>query len=440
MSKEQMITLTKEELKRVMVLEQWIDGRLTEQDVSRILKLSVRQVYRLKAKYVHGGAQTIAHGNRGRKPAHALTDPIKQHVQRLYQERYYGSNCTHFTELLAEYENIRLSVSSVRRILIQGGLRPARVRRRSKVHRPRPRKAQAGMLWQIDASPFAWLEDRGPQLVLHAIIDDATGEVLAAVFRLSETLEGYVTVMIEALRRKGVPLALYSDKHSIFCPPKGKPTLEQELAGQPASLTTFGQAIADLGITHIEALTPQAKGRIERLWRTFQDRLVIELRLRNVCTMEEANRVLPELIDKHNRLFAVAPQEAEPACRPLPEVPLEHIFARRVHRRISGGQTFSWQGKCYMPQPGSGVPRWEAKAIVEVRIGMQGQVWVWHQGRAWPCVEAPQVQTSATSTVKKTAAPAPPRKPAANHPWRKPFSSKQYQRSTASGHQARSPG
>ncbi len=331
-----MITLTKEELKRVMVLEQWIDGRLTEQDVSRILKLSVRQVYRLKAKYLHGGAQAIAHGNRGRKPAHALTDPLKQHVQHLYQERYYGSNCTHFTELLAEYENIRLSVSSVRRILIQGGLRPARVRRRSKVHRPRPRKPQAGMLWQIDASPYAWLEDRGPQLVLHAVIDDATGEVLAAVFRPTETLEGYVTVMIEALRRKGVPLALYSDRHSIFCSPKGKPTLEQELAGQPASLTTFGQAIADLGITHIEALTPQAKGRIERLWRTFQDRLVIELRLRNVCTMEEANRVLPELIEKHNRLFAVQPQEAEPACRPLPEVPLEYIFARRVHRRISG--------------------------------------------------------------------------------------------------------
>ena len=443
MSKEQMITLTKEELKRVMVLEQWIDGRLTEQDVSRILKLSVRQVYRLKAKYLHGGAQAIAHGNRGRKPAHALTDPLKQHVQHLYQERYYGSNCTHFTELLAEYENIRLSVSSVRRILIQGGLRPARVRRRSKVHRPRPRKAQAGMLWQIDASPFAWLEDRGPQLVLHAVIDDATGEVLAAVFRPTETLEGYVTVMIIALRRKGVPLALYSDRHSIFCSPKGKPTLEQELAGQPASLTTFGQAIADLGITHIEALTPQAKGRIERLWRTFQDRLVIELRLRNVCTMEEANRVLPELIEKHNRLFAVQPQEAESAYRSLPDVPLEHIFARRVHRRISAGQTFSWKGKRYMPKPGAGVPHWEAKAIVQVRVDMQEQVWVWHQGRAWPCVEVPEVQTSATPTMKKAAVPAPPRKPAANHPWRTSFSRKQYQqskRSTVSGDSARTPG
>jgi len=115
------------------------------------------------------------------------------------------------------------------------------------------------MLWQIDASPYAWLEDRGPQLVLHAIIDDATGEVLAAVFRPAETLEGYVTVMIIALRRKGVPLALYSDKHAIFCSPKGKPTLEQELAGQPGSLITFGQAIADLGITHIEAVFRKPK-------------------------------------------------------------------------------------------------------------------------------------------------------------------------------------
>jgi len=247
-------------------------------------------------------------------------------------------------------------------------------------------------------------------------------------------------VMIEALRRKGVPLALYSDRHSIFCSPKGKPTLEQELAGQPASLTTFGQAIADLGITHIEALTPQAKGRIERLWRTFQDRLVIELRLRNVCTMEEANRVLPELIEKHNRLFAVQPQEAESAYRPLPEVPLEHIFARRVHRRISGGQTFSWQGKHYMPKPGAGVPRWEAKAIVEVRMDMQGQVWVWHQGARGHAWKRRKFKPRQRRRSKKTAAPAPPRKPAANHPWRKPFSSKQYQRSTASGHQARSPG
>mgnify|MGYP001472029252 CR=1 FL=1 len=225
MGKEQ-ITLTKSELKRVMVLENWIGGRLAEQDVARLLGISIRQAYRLKAKYRHGGAQAVAHGNRGRKPAHTLADSLKQRVQLLYQERYFGSNATHFAELLAEHENIHLSVSSVRRILLEGGLRSARLRRRPKAHRPRPRKPQAGMLWQIDASPYAWLEDRGPMLTLHGIIDDATGEVVAAAFRPTETLEGSVPVMMEGLKRKGVPLALYSDQHSSFIRPR---------ANQPSS-------------------------------------------------------------------------------------------------------------------------------------------------------------------------------------------------------------
>jgi len=140
--------------------------------------------------------------------------------------------------------------------------------------------------------------------------------------------------------------------------------------------------------------------------------------------MEEANRALPELIEKHNRRFAVAPKEAESTYRPLPETTLEHLFTRRVYRRISGGQTFSWKGKCYMPKPGPGVPRWEAKAVIEVRVGMDGQVWLWDQGRAWPCVETQATPTPAPTTAKPEAAPASPRKPAANYPWRKPFSSK----------------
>lgn len=187
------------------------------------------------------------------------------------------------------------------------------------------------------------------------------------------------------------------------------------MAGEPPSLSTFGQALADLGMIHIEALSPKPKDGS------------------NGSGKPEANRVLPELIAKHNRQFAVAPQNAEPAYRPLPETPLEHIFTRRQYRRISGGQTFSWKGKCYMPKPVPGVPRWEAKSVVEVRVGMDGQVWLWDQGRAWPCVETQATQTPAPSTAKKEAAHASSRKPAANHPWRKSFSGKQLQRSTASG-------
>jgi len=431
MSKEQ-ITLTTNELKRAMVMDKWIAGHISESDVVRVLGISTRHAYRLKAKYRQGGAQALAHQNRGQKPSHALADELKQRVQQLYRERYTGCNCTHFTELLDEHEGIRLSIPSVRRILIQGGLHSPRARRRKAAHRPRARKPQAGMLWQIDASPYAWLEDRGPQLTLHGIIDDATGEVLAAVFRSTETLEGYVTVMIEAIRRQGVPLALYSDRHTIFRSPKEELTLEQELAGETKPLSTFGKALADLGIEHVKALTPQAKGRIERLWQTFQDRLVIELRLLNVCTEEEANRVLPDLLRKHNQRFAVTPENAESAYRPLSDAQqLEHIFARREHRRISSGLTFSLDGKCYMPKPCSGLPRWEAKEIVEVRVTMDGQVFLWHQGRAWSCVETQA--PSRSNPPKKRAEPAPPRKPAANHPWRNPFSSKQLQRNTASG-------
>jgi hypothetical protein len=256
-------------------------------------------------------------------------------------------------------------------------------------------------------------------LTLHGVIDDATGEVLGAVFRPTETFEGYAAVMMQALRRKGVPMALYSDRHTIFRSPKEELTLEQELAGETKPLSNFGKAMADLGIVHVKALTPQAKGRIERLWQTFQDRLVIELRLLGVSTEQEANRVLPDLLRKHNRRFAVKPQQAESAYRPLPrELPLGHVFTWREKRKMGSGQTFSWNGKCYTPKPAKGLPLWEPKAVVEIRETMKGEVLIWHNGQAWSCMET----TRAPKPVEiKKSEPAPPRKPAADHPWKKGF-------------------
>ena len=177
--------MTTNELKRAMVMDKWIAGHISESDVVRVLGISTRQAYRLKAKYRQGGAQALAHRNRGQKPSHALADELKQRVQQLYRERYTGCNCTHYAELLDEHEGIQLSVSSVRRILMKGGLHSPRARRRKNAHRPRARKPQAGMLWQIDASPYAWLENRGPQLTLHGIIDDATDARLKSGHRES---------------------------------------------------------------------------------------------------------------------------------------------------------------------------------------------------------------------------------------------------------------
>ena len=425
---QEIVTLTQAELKKVLVVEKLIARQVKVAEAATLLGLSTRQVLRLKKIYLQKGAQGIAHQNRGRKPAHAIPESLKEQVANLYQSKYYGSNNCHFAELLQEHESITLSVSSVRRILLAKGIKRSKQRRRGKVHQPRSRKPQAGMLWQIDASPFAWLEDRGPELTLHGAIDDATGMVVGAVFRPTETREGYFTVMKQAIQKYGIPLSLYSDRHTIFRSPKESLTLEQELAGETKPLSHFGKAMADLGITHIKALSPQAKGRIERLWKTFQDRLVIELRLLGVSTLEEANRVLPKLIQKHNRKFAVKPQETESAYRKLPEdVDLDHVFAVREYRQIGPGQTISYGGKLYTFTNRPAKP-FEVKTVVEVRETMQGKLLVWHQGQA---LQLRETEKPKRLQKTKAASPALPRKPAANHPWRQPWKlQKQFQRST----------
>lgn len=230
----------------------------------------------------------------------------------------------------------------------------------------------------------------------------------------------------QGIEKYGLPLGLYSDRHTIFRSPKESLSLEQELAGEIKRLSQFGKAMAELGITHIKAMTPQAKGRIERLWGTFQDRLVIELRLLGVSTLEEANRALPELIEKHKRTFAVEPQEAESAYRPLPaETDLEYVFAVRTYRQIGSGQTLSYGGKLYTlaEKPSQS---FEAKTSVEVRETMQGKLVIWHKGQALELRET-QKPSRRQKPETKTASPAPPRKLAASHPWRKPWSQKQIQ-------------
>lgn len=419
---QEKITLTKAELKKVLVIEKLVSRQIKVEEAATLLQLSTRQVLRLKKTYLKEGAEGIAHKNRGRKPVHAIADSIKDQVASLYQNTYHGCNNCHFAELLQEHESLTLSVSTVRRILLEKGLKQVKQRRRGSIHRPRNRKPQAGMLWQIDASAYDWLEDRGPKLTLHAAIDDATGIVVGAVFRPTETQEGYFTVMQQAIEQYGLPLGLYSDRHTIFRSPKESLTVEQELAGEIKPLSQFGKVMAELGITHIKAMTPQAKGRIERLWGTFQDRLVIELRLLGICTLEEANRVLPELIQKHNQTFAIKPQEAGSAYRPLPEgMDLEYIFTVRSYRQIGSGQTISYNGKVYTLAQKPSQP-FKTKTTVEVRETIQGKLVIWHQGQIFELQETQKPNRHEQKSKTKTASPAPSRKPAASHPWRKPWS------------------
>jgi len=422
--------LTRAEWKKALVVEKILAGQMTNTEGAAALGLTRRQVIRLKNRYVNeGGAQALAHRNRGRKPKHALSEELKDHIAELYTTKYHGSNNCHFVELLEEHESLKLSAPSVRRILLSKGIKQARHRRRKKTHQPRQRKPQAGMLWQIDATPYAWLEDRAPSFTLHAAIDDATGTVVGALFRPTECREGYCLVMMQGIRKYGVPLGLYSDQHSIFQSPHESLTLEQELAGETKPLSDFGKAMAELGIEHIKARSPQAKGRIERLWVTFQDRLVIELRLLGVKTLEEANEVLPMLLEKHNRKFAVQPKQAESAYIKLdPSVKLEHVFTIRKYRKLGHGNTLSYNGKVYtFAKPGK--IRFDAKTTVEVRETLAGEVLVWYKGQSIPLIETEKPIREPVTETKK-AEPAQPRKPAANHPWRLAWSPKQLQHNT----------
>ena len=414
------ITLSRAELKKALVIDKLMHRQVTAKEAATVLGLSVRQVLRLKAKVREQGVEALAHGNRGRAPAHTIPHAVRQTVIQTYKEKYEGANYCHLSDLLAEHEHIPLSPSSVRRILQAAGIASVKQRRRPKPHRPRDRKPQAGMLWQTDASTHAWLEERGPAMALHGAIDDATGVVVAAVFRPTEDLIGYLTILDKGIRAYGVPLALYSDQHTIFFSPQDDLSVEQALAGETEALSQFGMALAELGVEHIRARSAQAKGRIERLWQTFQDRLLIELRIRHVGTLEEASAVLDELVAQHNKRFAVVPAESQSAYRSVPtDMPLAHILCRRATRTVTPAQTLSYRGQTYRVQASTAaaIP---GRTVVQVRHTVQDDWVVYHAHtcfRLLPVVQAmrPQSQTEPPMEPKLRT----PHKPAHDHPWRR---------------------
>ncbi|MCC2683147.1 MAG: transposase, partial [Paenibacillaceae bacterium] len=272
--------------------------------------------------------------------------------------------------------------------------------------------------------------DRAPAFALHAAIDDATGIVVGAVFRPNESREGYSLVMQQGIKNYGIPLGLYSDRHTIFRSPNETLTVEQELTGETKPLSDFGKAMDELCITHIKALTPQAKGRIERLWGTLQDRLVIELRLLGINMLEEANAALPALIRKHNRKFALKPKSDESAYSKLdPSMHLEHVFTIREKRTLGQGNTLSYANKLYtFAKPAS--RRFDAKTVVEVRQTLTGEVIVWRDGAAIKLVEIEKPVRRPQQQMKK-ASSASPRKPASMHPWKTTKHQNQNKRTTS---------
>ena len=376
------MTLHPQEQARLHVLNSVLAEEITIGQAAALMDLSERHTRRLLAAYRERGAEALAHGNRGRHPHNAVPEAVAATVVRLAAERYPGANHTHLTELLEEQEGIALSRPTLRRILTRAGL-PSPRRRRPPAHRVRrERMPRAGMLLQVDGSHHAWLEERGPRFALLLAVDDATGSVAHALFRPAEDARGYFLLMEEVVRRSGIPLALYSDRHAVF----RAPAQQRE---RRAGATQFARAMAELGVRLIFARSPQAKGRVERVAGTFQDRLVTELRLAGATTIAEAQAVLERFLPRFNARFAVAARESQPAWRPLdPALDLGAILAFRDVRIVARDNTVKYRWRTLQLLPGPERTSY-AGARVEVVERPGGELAVRHQGETIPSRLAP---------------------------------------------------
>jgi len=357
-------------------------GKLTTAEAAQVLGLSGRQFRRVRRAVEREGRRALLHGNRGRAPVNKLGAKLRARIVTLRRETYRDFNDQHFTEKLGEERPpLRVSVATVRRILRTAGV-AAVWRRRPRRHRKRrDRKAQAGLMLLWDGSRHAWLEDRGPWLCLVGAIDDATSEFLpGAHFVEQECTAAYLRLLRAIVTEDGVPWSIYMDQHGALQRNDDHWTVAEELRGRQDP-TQVGAALARLGIEAIYALSAQAKGRVERLWGTLQDRLVSELRLAKACTCAEANAVLARYRPTHNRRFAVPPQERTPAWRPLPRgLDLERVCSFRYEATVLKDNTVRLGGVILDILPGPG-RRSYADRRVEVRQLLDGSWRVYLENR-----------------------------------------------------------
>ena len=396
------LTLTQKEQGRLQVLNSLLMEQITTDQAATLIGVSARHTRRLLAAYREEGAAALAHGNRGRKPANATPAAGAADVLRLAGTRYQGANHTHLSELLAEREGIYIGRTTLRRILVSAGLNSPRRRRPPKHRVRRQRMPREGMLIQLDGSHHRWLGEDGPQFALLFAVDDATGAVAGALFCEQEDSLSYFLLLQDLIQRRGAPLALYTDRHPVF-----KHRSEYQPAGTP---TQFGRAMEELGIQMIFALSPQAKGRVERTAGTFQDRLITELRLAGATTTEEAKVVLAQFLPRYNRRFRVPPQCPEPAFRPLdPELPLKQVLCFKHRRRVARDNTVKFQRHTLQLLP-SQQRRSYAGAAVVVLEGLDGRLSVQYEGCIIASQEAPPspgaLRNGKGSSVSATA-PSP---------------------------------
>lgn len=331
-----------DEAKRLEVMVRMNKNILTMRRASEELGLSLRQMKRVRKRYLTAGEMGLISKKRGKKSNRKISENTRMRVIDLLTTTYQNFGPTLASEKLEERDNITLSAETLRKWMVELGVHRPKRRKVGKVYQRRTRRSRFGELLQGDGSPHAWFDNRGEKCNLIQFVDDATGHTTVAKFVHAETTEGYLMILREHLERHGKPLAIYVDKHGIF-------RVNREEIKKGTGITRFGQVLKDLGIELICANSPQAKGRVERRNGVFQDRLIKEMRLRGISTMEEGNKFLPQFLEQFNGRFGVNPASPEDAHRLLnSHENLKRIFGRHETRILSKDLTFQYQGTLYL--------------------------------------------------------------------------------------------
>jgi transposase len=371
------LLMSRDQLKRAHVLRSYNEGMQSRKDAAEKLGLSQRQVQRLAKGMKEEGETALIHKNTGRKPAQALSQETKERVIKIRrQEVYKDCNVKHFQELLEERHKIVVSYTPLYLLLKEEGIESPKKHRSRKGHRRRKRKSCPGELIQIDATPFDWFGD-GVMRSLHGGIDDASSTVTGLYMAENECLQGYFAITEQTIMNHGTPLSMYSDKHTIFRSPL---TEKKKEAGEEASLTQYGRALDELGISIIFANSPQAKGRVERLWNTLQSRLPVEFRIRGISTVCAANVFLSEYLPEFNKKFAVE-SEGEPIFVPLIRgEDLDNILCVKETRTMDSAGVFSFRNRSFKVLD-EGYPLIPGKAKIEVLVNIRKGLHVRYKNR-----------------------------------------------------------
>lgn len=396
------------------VIRKAIAGRLSTGQAAAKLGVTKQYVNRLKKAYSAKGRSCFSHGNKGRSKPWKTDSGTEGMILALYGGKYAGFNFRHFLEKLNEDEGISITYKPLHRILSSAGFESPKRHKSKKEkakHPSRPRRKCFGELLQIDASIHAWFGDGRPKVTLHGAIDDATGTVMGLRFEKEETLEGYYEMMWQILNKYGIPEGFYGDNRTIF---EFRKLSEKNQTIDRDVHINFKRMCQQLGIELITTSVSQAKGRIERLWGTLQSRLISELRLRGISTIEEANSYLPEFMRDYNRRFSAKPDMESSVFAPAPSPKeIDFYLSTEFQRTADNGSSFGFRGrKCQLVDENGWVATIPAKTVVDIYVTRSGKEVAAYDGRLWYVAEVEK-------RAGEKKAGRPKWVPGPSHPWKK---------------------